>query len=45
MTGVDTIAGQGPRTPRDYGDVNAVIGGYLRDPAFVQSSAPKVLER
>ena len=30
---------QGPRT---YADVNAVVGGYLRDLAFAQSSQPKM---
>ena len=28
--------------PRTYADVNAVIGGYLRDLAFAQSSQPKM---
>jgi hypothetical protein len=29
-------------TPRDYADVNAVVGGYLRDLAFAQSSPQKM---
>ena len=40
---MDTIAGQGPNTPGAYGDVNAVIGGFLRDLADAQSSEPKML--
>jgi hypothetical protein len=27
---------------RTYADINAVIGGYLRDLAFAQSSQPKM---
>jgi hypothetical protein len=33
------MAVQGPRT---YADVNAVVGGYLRDLAFAQSSQQKM---
>ena len=28
--------------PRTYADVNAVVGGYLRDLAFAQSSQEKM---
>src|SRR4030095_9075276 len=30
------------QAPRTYGDVNAVVGGYLRDLAFAQSSQQKM---
>lgn len=30
------------RQPRAYADVNAVVGGYLRDLAFAQSSQQKM---
>ena len=32
----------GGARPRIYADVNAVVGGYLRDPAFAQSSQQKM---
>jgi histidinol phosphatase-like PHP family hydrolase len=40
---VDIPASQGASNPGALGDVNAVIGGYLRDLADAQSSAQKMI--
>ena len=37
-----TYARMAVQEPRAYGDVNAVVGGYLRDLAFAQSSQQKM---
>jgi hypothetical protein len=37
------IGGMAVQGPRIYEDVNAVVGGYLRDLAFAQSSPQKIV--
>lgn len=37
-----SVADMDPQMPRRYADVNAVVGGYLRDMAFAQVSRPKM---
>ena len=41
MTTAD-MGGMAVQGPRIYADVNAVVGGYLRDLAFAQSSQQKM---
>ena len=41
MTNAD-MGGMAVQGPRIYSDVNAVVGGYLRDLAFAQSSQQKM---